>query len=74
MQAKSIYVMAATEQTTEAFDLKLIDFMYKGSRVHWNFSHGISVICDIWSSINNNGCQAHQPHKNNTLFLNCVVG
>ena len=31
-----------TEQTTEAFDLQLIVYMETG-RIHWNFSHTISV-------------------------------
>ena len=33
-----------TEQTTEAFDWKLIGFTERG-RIHWNFSHSISMVC-----------------------------
>ena len=33
-----------TEQTTEAFDWKLISFI-KRDRIHWNFAHSISMVC-----------------------------
>ena len=39
---KSINTAAVTEQTTEAFDWRLIGFIYRG-RIHWNFSHSISM-------------------------------
>ena len=34
-----------TEQTTEAFDWNLIGFIKRG-RIHWNFSHSISMVCE----------------------------
>ena len=41
---KSINTAVVTEQTTEAFDWKLIGFIYRG-RIHWNFSHSILMVC-----------------------------
>ena len=40
---KSINMAAVTEQTTEAFDWKLIGFIWRG-RIHWNFSHSKSMV------------------------------
>ena len=42
---KSIITAEVTEQTTEAVDWKLISFTLRG-RIHWSFSHGISMIHD----------------------------
>ena len=41
---KSINTAVVTEQTTEAFDWKLIGFIQRG-RIHRNFSHSISTVC-----------------------------
>ena len=41
---KSINRAVVTEQTTEAFDWKLIGFIYRG-RIKWNISHSISMVC-----------------------------
>ena len=40
---KPLNTAVVTEQTTEAFDLKLIGFIQRG-RIHWNFSHSISMV------------------------------
>ena len=36
--------IVVTEQTIKAFDWKLIGFI-KRVRIHWNFSHNISMAC-----------------------------
>ena len=40
---KSLNTAAVTEQTTEAVDWKLTGFIQRG-RIHWNFSHSISMV------------------------------
>ena len=47
---KSVNTAAVTEQTTEAFDWKLIGFIQR-DRIHWNFSHSISMVCKSWPII-----------------------
>ena len=41
---KWINTTVLTEQTIENFDWKLIGFIMRG-RIHWNFSHSISMVC-----------------------------
>ena len=53
VRLKSISTAAVTEQTTEAFDWKLIGFIQRG-RIHWNFSHSISM---VWTNVNNTSVQ-----------------
>ena len=45
---KSINMAAVTEQTTEAFDWKLIGLIERG-RIHWNFPHSKSMVWNYWS-------------------------
>ena len=44
---KTINMAVVIEQITEAFDWKLIGFIKRG-RIHWNFYHNISMVCDWW--------------------------
>ena len=64
---------AVIEQTTEAFDWKLIGFIKRG-RINWNFSHSKSMVCvHISSQISSLKFVPNGPINNKPALVQIMV-